>query len=475
MHDSTSALPRTTTGVPGLDRILGGGFIRGATAIVHGLSGAGKTILANQIAFHQVASSGVNVVYLTLLAESHTKLISHLGNLTFFDGDVVGKQLVYLSGYKPVRESTASLLTLLQRELVSKRPGLLVLDGIACIKDLHGVAATREFLHDLQVAAEAARCTTLLLTANADAPGPEDAVADALLSLAERQVGIRPLRALRVQKMRGTTHLSGSHTFVIDRNGLTVFPRVEALHRLPSAAVSSSGMRVGFDNPHLDTMLGGGLPSGSTTLVLGATGTGKTLLGLSFLAAGLGRDESAVYSGFYEPPERLIDNGEGIGLRLRDHIQSGRLLVDWRPPVELLIDAWADRLLQLVRDTRPTRVFIDGLNAIHEGAAYPERLSAFMTAFSNELRALGVTTIISGELHPIVGPTLDVPLSGVSPLVENTILLRYVETPSEFRRLIAVLKVRESGHDSGKRVFTITSSGLRVEPSSSSNEGADKS
>jgi circadian clock protein KaiC len=470
MPDATPASPRTTTGVPGLDRILSGGLIRGSTAIVHGPAGAGKTVLASQTAFHQ-AASGANVLYVTLLAESHTKLISHLRSLAFFDVRAVGHQLVYLSGYKPVRESTGALLTLLHRELMSKRPSLLVLDGIACIQDLHGIAAGREFLHDLQVAAETIQCTALLLTTNAS-PAPEDAVADALLSLAERQVRLRPLRELRVEKMRGSTHLSGGHTFIIDQNGFTVFPRVEALHRLPSPPVAGSGMRLGFDIPALESMLRGGLPSGSTTLVLGATGTGKTLLGLSFLAAGLARAESALYSGFYEPPARLIDNGEGIGLRLRDHVESGRLQIDWRPPVELLIDAWADRVLQLVRDTRPMRIFIDGLNAITEGAAYPERLSAFLTALSNELRALGVTTIIAGELHPIIGPTLDVPLSGVSPLVENTILLRYVETQSQFRRLIAVLKVRESGHDSGMRVFTITSTGVRVEPTSSTNEGS---
>jgi circadian clock protein KaiC len=466
--------PRTATGIPGLDTILSGGFLRGATITVHGSAGAGKTVFAHQLAFHQVAT-GADVVYVTLLAESHTKLIAHLRPFSFFDARAVGNRFVYLSGYKPVHEGLGPLLAMLQRELVSRRPGLLVLDSVTCLKELHSPSAVREFLHELQISTETVQCSTLLLTAHVTGNEPEEAAADALLSLVERQIGIRPVRELQVEKLRGSAHLSGPHTFVIDQNGLTVFPRIEALHRLPSSPPRGSGAPLGFDNPELESMLGGGLAAGSSTLVLGATGTGKTLLGLSFLAAGLARGEAAVYTGFYDMPERLIDLGESIGLNLREHVQSGRFQVDSRPPVELLIDAWAARLLQVVRDARPKRLFIDGLNAIHEGSAYPDRLRAFFTAICNELRALDVATIIAGESHPIVGPTLDVPVSGISPVVENTILLRYGAGQPDFRRQLAVLKVRESAHDTSARVFAITSEGLRLDAAAEPRRTVDPS
>jgi len=456
-----SAHDRIQTGISGLDTILSGGLLRGSTLLIQGAPGSGKTILANQIAFTQAVQRRINVLYVTLLAESHTRLLKHLGSLQFFNQGAIGDQILYLSGYRALRESVNALLTLLRAELVARRPSLLIVDGIAAVQELHGTASCRQFMHEVQVSTETANCTGLLISANHSSPTPEVAVVDSALFLAERQIGARTIRELQVCKSRGTPHLPGRHSFVINDRGMTVFPRIDAIYRTPAEGTRESGSRITFDVPTLDDMLGGGLPAGSSTLLLGATGTGKTLFGLSFLAAGLKHGGTAVYSGFYETPDRLIASGDGVGLGLRAQVKAGRLHVDRQAPIELLIDAWADRVLQLVRDHRPQRLFIDGLNAIQEGAVYPDRLSPFLTALSNQLSALGVTTAIAGEMHAILGSGVDVPLSGISPLVENTILLRYVEHRSRLARLIAVLKVRGSGHDTLVREFAITSAGIR--------------
>lgn len=472
--EDTSVTGRVTTGIAGLDAILMGGLLNGSTVIAQGPPGSGKTILANQLAFHR-ACQGELVVYVTLVAESHTRLLRHLRTLTFFEPSLVGDRILYLSGYHALRESATALLALLQKELVVRRPGLLVVDGISAIQETHGVPAARQFLHELQASTESANCTALLVSATQTSPTPEDAVVDAAIFLAEHQVGVRPIREIQVHKTRGSSHLAGRHTFIIDARGLVVFPRIEALYRMPSQAPSEGETRVGFGRTGLDAMVGGGLRSGSSTLVLGATGTGKTLLGLTFLAAGLSDNETVIYSGFYETPDRLLASGDGIGLRLRDQAAAGRLHLEWRPPVELFIDAWADRLLERVRTTRPRRLFIDGLNAILEGATRPERLSAFLTALANELRAHEVTTLISGEMHPIVGKNVDVPLPGVSPIVENTILLRYVEDGTHLSRQIAVLKIRDSEHDSLIRTFSIAGDGIVVGPARTAKPAAPRS
>jgi circadian clock protein KaiC len=459
--DTGRTAERKPTGVPGLDTILAGGLLRRESAIIQGAPGSGKTVLANQIAFHQV-SRGKRVLYVTLLTETHASLLRHMRSLTFFSGAAVGDSLVYLSGFQALREGTSALLTVLQQEVLARRPALLVVDGLSSIQELHGSAALRQFLHELQTSTESANCTCLLLSANDRTPSPEDAVVDTVIFLSEEHLGLRSIRQLRVNKSRGRPHIHGRHTFKIDEDGVTVYPRIEALYRSPSQPIEQSPKRVRFEQDVLDLMLGGGLPAGSSALLLGATGTGKTITGLSFLAGGLRHDEPAIYAGFYEVPSRVIASGEGIGLGLQAFADSGRLHIIWQAPVELSLDVWGHRLINTVREHRPTRLFIDGFNALQHSSAYPDRLTAFLTALLNEVKAHGVTTLMSAEQHPIIGPGVDVPLTGVSPMVETTILLRYVEVRSQLLRMVAVLKVRGSGHEIAMREFRITSRGLEV-------------
>ena len=461
MTDPAEDSERVGTGIAGLDTVLAGGLLRRSSTIIQGAPGTGKTVLANQIAFHQ-ASGGTRVLYVTLLTETHAALFRHLRSLAFYDAAAVGDTVMYVSGFQSLRDSTAALLSLLQQELIGRRPGLLVIDGLLSIQELHGPASLRRFIHELQTTTEAANCTCVLLSAIAHSPSPEDAVVDTVLYLSEVPMALRSVRELRVNKSRGSPHIHGQHTFVIDEQGVRLFPRIEALLRTPTRRIEENTSVVRFDHEALDTMLGGGLSGGSSTLVLGATGTGKTLMGLSFLASGLRHGDAALYAGFYEAPPRIVATGEDIGLALRGHVDRGLLHIDWQAPIEISLDVWGHRLLDAITQRRPTRLFLDGFNALQDSAAYPGRVTAFLTAFFNELRALGVTTLMSAELHPIIGPGVDVPVSGVSPMVENTILLRYVEVRSHLFRLITVLKARGNAHQAAMREFRITSSGLEV-------------
>jgi circadian clock protein KaiC len=461
MSDTAEIADRAGTGVPGLDTVLAGGILHRSSTIIQGAPGSGKTVLANQIAFHQ-ASRGSRVLYVTLLTETHAALFRHLRSLSFFEPAAVGDRIVYLSGFQALRDSTDALLAVLQQEIIARRPGLLIVDGLLSIQELHGSAALRRFLHELQTTTEAANCTCMLISGNARTPSPEDAVVDTVLYLSEVHLGLRSVRELRVNKSRGSPHIHGQQTFLIDGEGIRVFPRIEALYRTPSRPIEENTWLVRFEHDALDTMLGGGLRGGSTTLLLGPTGTGKTLTGLSFLTAGMQQRDPAMYAGFYEAPPRLVATGEAIGLPLGRHVDAGLLHIDWQTPVEISLDVWGHRVLDAVRERRATRLFLDGFNALQDSAAYPNRLAAFLTAFLNELRARGVTTLMSAEVHPIIGPGVDVPFAGVSPMVENTILLRYVEVRSHLFRLITVVKARGNAHETAMREFRITSGGLEV-------------
>jgi circadian clock protein KaiC len=209
-------------------------------------------------------------------------------------------------------------------------------------------------------------------------------------------------------------------------------------------------------------MVDGGVVAGSSSMVLGASGAGKTLLGLQFLAAGVIRGERGLYVGSYEAPTRLIAKAEGIGLALGAAVASGDIEVQWEPPIDLILDRTGSRILDAVRHRRIRRLVIDGLNALEIGAAFPERLTTFVTALLNELRALDVTTVVTAETRPLFATHVDVPTNGVSPMIENVFMLRHVEVRSQLHRLISVLKLRDSAHDRSLHEFRITSNGLDV-------------
>jgi circadian clock protein KaiC len=213
--------------------------------------------------------------------------------------------------------------------------------------------------------------------------------------------------------------------------------------------------------PSLDRILNGGLPAASTTALLGAPGAGKTTIGLQFLLSGLERGERALYFGFYESAERLVRNAAGVGMDLSAYVGDGRLGLVWNAPLEVSIDKLALELIARVKRDGIKRVFIDGVEGFLTNALFEDRFSLFATALTLELRALGATTIVTEELE-LFSPEIKSKAFHVSALIENVMVLRYVEIESELRRLISILKLRGSGFDAAIREFTISARGIVV-------------
>lgn len=457
-------IERVPSGIAGLDTILRGGFLQGGIYILMGLPGAGKTILANQICFNVVAAGG-RALYLTLLAETHARMLTHLRSLDFFNPAPIARALNYFSGFRELEQGgLAALLELLRRSIREHRPAVLVIDGLATAEALSVPdAAFKHFIHELHVFGEASGCTTLLLTQATDtAARPEHTMVDGLIELSDRLAGVRAVREITVRKFRGSDYLRGRHFFDINRTGVVIYPRTEAAFALPSELEPSPRRPAPFNIARLDEMLHGGLLSNSTTMALGPSGSGKTLLGLHFLAAGAARGEPGLLFGFYETPPRLIDRADRLGFDFSGQIARDAIEIIWQPALENLIDALTDRMLTAVHRRGVRRLFLDGFNAFQDAAIYPDRLSRYLSALTNELRARDVTTIFTYETPNLFGPTVQVPVTGVSELVDNIIYLRYFELRSQLYRLISILEARESYHDPAIREFTITNRGIDV-------------
>ena len=462
---SERRLERVTSGIPGLDEVLHGGFLKAGVYILIGTPGAGKTIFANQIAFHHAAKGG-EVLYLSLLAESHARLFAHMENLKFFDAGAVSRSIHYVSGYHSLeQDGLTGLLQLLRREMRERKATLLVLDGLVSAEAFaQSSLALKKFVHELQTLVSFMDCTAFLLTSGSEPHmgKAEHTMVDGLIELTNDVIGVRQLRLVQVKKFRGSPHLGGTHPFEITSDGVTVYPRLESRVTEKTHAPRENPRRCPSGIPDLDVMLGGGIDEGSPTLLLGPAGCGKTLYSLAFLSGGLEAGENVVYMGFHESPARLLAKAGRIGIDLRKHYDSGALEIIWHPNVDFLADALVDQLLRTVAAKKATRVVIDSLHGLRSSIVIDERIVRFLSALANELRVGTVTSYFIEETKQLFSPIVDVPTTGLSGLVDNILFLRTVELRSQLYRVAAVLKTREYSHDTHLRTFTVSDQGIEL-------------
>jgi circadian clock protein KaiC len=466
-------LERVPTGVSGLDTILRGGFLRGGIFIVQGSPGAGKTILGNQICFHHVAKGG-RALYVTLLAENHARMLLHIGQLGFFEEAIIPDRLYYISAFRVLeREGLPAVLNLLRREVQARAASLLVLDGLSAIEET--AASGREFkkfIHELQAQAAIADCTMLLLTGLSQSSA-EHTLVDGVIELQTKLYGRHAERVIQVHKLRGTGYLRGEHSFRITDKGILVYPRTEAVLAHPSVSDRVAGSPIATGVAQLDGIMGGGFPQHSTALLMGPPGIGKTTLGLHFLSE-CNHDSPGLFFGFYETPAAICNKAKVLGLPLDRLIAEGHVEVIWQPTTEGLLDEICARLLAAVTRRNVRRLFIDGLQGFDRVAAEPERLGHIFSAFSSEFRGRGISTLYTSEAD-LIGPVLGLPLSGlklrgVSCIAEIILVMRYVELRSQLHRMISVLKVRDAEIDCALHRFTISGSGIVIDPDSTAAE-----
>ncbi|MFV2948429.1 MULTISPECIES: ATPase domain-containing protein [Pseudomonas] len=441
-------LQRLETGIQGLDDLLKGGLIAGSAYIVQGRPGSGKTVLANQLAFNHVARGG-RVLVATLLSESHERLFQYLSTLSFFDAAKIGDQIQFLSAFDTMeQEGLEAVVRLLRSEIARHGASLLIIDGLLNARSrAESVLDTKKFISELQAHAAFASCTLLLLTSiHLEEDCPEHTMVDGVIELGEDLHGARAVRRIQLLKTRGSAALSGLHECEITADGLQVHPRLEALYSHPSGPGSETWARVGSGVACLDDLLDGGLAQGSVTLVMGPSGSGKTSLGLSFLSAATPA-APALYFGFYESAVRLRMKAANLGLDFPALERDGALHILWQPTTEGLLDDVGARLVRQVVALGIKRVVIDNLGAFARLATRPERLNEFFRALMGELRAHDVTVLATWEMRDLFGSEIIAPAPELSSIVDNLLLMRFVELNSQLRRVLSILKVRDSRYD----------------------------
>jgi circadian clock protein KaiC len=460
------ALTRIASGVPGLDAVLAGGFPKAGITIIQGTPGAGKTIFGNQLCHHHVRQGG-KAIYVTLLAENHARMLLHMSQLQFFDPTAVPSRIYLISAFRVLEEDgLKGLQDLLRREVQRFGATVMVLDGLVAAEESAATAREfKKFIHELQTQASLTDCTMFLLTgASTRHITPEHTMVDGVIELRSDLLGPRAERTLTVHKMRGVGMVGGRHALRISSSGIEVFPRAEAVVPLdcePPAAV----VREGTGLPVLDQMLGGGLTTSSTTLLVGPAGVGKTTLGLHFLGQCSAQDPG-LFLGLYETPGGVLAKAEGFGLPAARLLREGAIDMLWYPTTEGIVDEICTRLLDTVRRRGTRRVFIDGIGGLQALLHEPGRLGRLLAALSVEFQQRGVAAVMTAEL-PASGGAHELPLDGislhgVSAVAQNILMLRYVELGNHVHRTVSVLKMRNGRVDPVVRLFEMGAGGMQV-------------
>jgi circadian clock protein KaiC len=330
----------------------------------------------------------------------------------------------------------------------AEKVDLVIVDSFRGLKHVLEVSVReRGAIFDLAAQLSILNCTSILVgeyTPQELQTDPEFAIADGIINLYHATEGVQERRALRIAKMRGVSYLGGEHTFMIEHAGMRVYPRQETISQAPTYRATDERVSMGI--AALNALMHGGPIRSSSTLLAGSAGVGKTVLGLHFLAAGAAQGERGLMVSFQENPEQLALRAAQFGLAEQLDIAGGRTEVLFLSPVELDLDIAAARIRAAVTARGVRRIVIDSVAELASAARDPERFDDFLASLVGFLRGHEVTTLMTRELSQIFSTELSIASRGLSYIVDNIVLLRYVELAAEIRRAIAVLKIRGSDH-----------------------------
>jgi circadian clock protein KaiC len=470
MEHSVERSEKANFGIKGLDEIIAGGLARGRLFLLEGSPGTGKTTIATQFLLAG-AEAGERSLYITL-SETEDELragaASHgwsLDPISIFELvppesllDEEQQQSLLYSSDLELGETTRRIFEAFERE----KPERVVLDSLSEIRLLaqSSLRYRRQILALKHYFARSGATVLMLDDLSSEANDRTmHSVAHGVFRLEELspEYGAER-RRMRVIKYRGQRYRGGFHDFVIDTGGVRVFPRlISSEHRVAfTREVLKSA------SPELNALLGGGIERGSSTLILGPAGTGKSLFTLNFVMGAIKRGERAAMFVFDEELGLLFERAKGLGIDLQHMVDEKSLIIEQVDAAELTPGELSHRVRRCVEEYQARTVVIDSLNGYQAAMPGEQALILHMHELLQYLNRRGASTFLTVAQHGLVGD-MKAPVD-VTYLADTVILLRYFEARGRVRRAISVIKKRTSAHEDTIREYLIGRNGITFGP-----------
>jgi circadian clock protein KaiC len=463
-------IEKLATHIPGFDLISKGGLPQGRTTLVSGAAGSAKTIFAAQFLAEGIrrGEGGVFVTFEEKPEELRQNLASfgwdieaweREGKWAFVDAS---PSLEEEDRFESGGFELGALLVRIEDAAKRVSAARLSLDSLGAIfNQLVPSRETRRELQRVVLGIKRLGVTAVITAERREGPvsqteAVEEYVVDNVIVLRNALDEEKRRRTVEILKFRGADHQKGQFPFsVVAGKGMSVIPLSAMELKQPSTSV-----RVPSGSTELDAMCGGGFFRDSVVLISGATGTGKTLMGTSFIAQGLERGERALICAFEESREQLFRNARGWGYDFEAHEKKGNLRVVCEYPEAAPIEDHLLRIKDEIDEFQPQRVTVDSLSAL-ERVGSAKSFREFVIGLTSFVKHHELTGLFTSTSSSLMGGS-SITESHLSTITDSIILLRYVELQGQMRRGLTVLKMRGSMHDKEIREFTIDGAGMHI-------------
>lgn len=446
-----------STGIDGLDDILGGGILSPSTTLIAGTPGTGRTTLGIQ-SLCAAAKKGEKVLYVAITSKSESLIRQILSRFSFFEENIK----IHTFNVGSVERDPLSMLVELGNVVSSLKPDRILIDPVTPIGFGFPEAERRRFMYSLNAALNEWNAVVYFIGTleidNIKSNVISDIV-DNIIYLSQSFKTHVTRRYIKLIKVTGMSYIQGDHTFEIGTDGISIYPKgLEQANYF----LTASDERISTGIYHLDKMLGGGFIKGSSNLIVGPTGTGKTVLGLHFVMEGAKNGEAGIIINFEETPEELYLHAFNFGWNLREMEKIGKIKIIHTLPFSLDPNKHIIQIKKNIKEIKAHRIFLDDMESFNCSIIDPMETKEHIATLTRIFRNEEVTSLLACHIPQIkaCSKTFDIQ---ISPVADSVITLQQKLTSSGLQKSLYILKMRGSDHGTTPVRYEIKSSGFVIE------------